>query len=396
MSSTKALMWKCSRKLITNSRLKFFLSRRNKTEPVVEYCTTEDIIDICTYNHYPVIEKETAGSQYTDTSSDIYDTSEIEHEFEYGLYEDIVKTEQLWADLKRADEVDKENKKLRDLEFYNFPLEHFSEAGKVANLGDPHLRNAANTELYELEQRAIQMTSQNNADENTSHETDDNSSSDDDTDQNDIYKADENSSPIEVSHVQEQNANNSSAKHDSNNTLHKKVYGPTYVPYIEDGQKILLPQTTDMSRKENLKLLYHTNPEGLCDDECQSLEQSYLDSETFHYMHETSTKHVLVQGVYVGTASPLIADIKTDPYSVITYTDDNMLTGTYDNTHDIPIFVDNGTTFNIMPTHFYDKAYYLHHLPREKAEITNIATGNGSVKTHFWIDVLLNIQGCFL
>ena len=151
-------------------------------EPVVEYCTTEDIIDICTYNHYPVIDKETAGSQYTDTSSDIYDTSEIEHEFEYGLYEDIVKTEQLWADLKRVDEIDQETKKLRDLEFYNFPLEHFSEAGKVANLGDPHLRNAANTELYEFEQRAIQMTNQTNADENTSQETDDNSSSDEDND----------------------------------------------------------------------------------------------------------------------------------------------------------------------------------------------------------------------
>ena len=42
--------------------------------------------------------------------------------------------------------------------------------------------------------------------------------------------------------------------HDDN-TLRKKVYGPTYVPYNEDGQKLLLPQTTDMSRKDNLKLL---------------------------------------------------------------------------------------------------------------------------------------------
>ena len=134
-----------------------------------------------------------------------------------------------------------------------------------------------------------------------------------------------------------------------------------------------------MSQKENLKLLYNSHTDGLCEDKNESLRQSYIDLETFHYMHETSTKHVLVQGVYVGTASPLIADIKTDPYSVITYTDDNMLMGTYDNTYDIPTFVDNGTTFNIMPTHFYNKVYYLHHLPKEKAEITNIATGNGSV-----------------
>ena len=45
-----------------------------------------------------------------------------------------------------------------------------------------------------------------------------------------------------------------------------------------------------------------------------------------------------------------------------------MLTGTYDNTHDISIYVDNGMTLNIMPTHFYQKAYYLHHLPKENAQ----------------------------
>ena len=318
-------------------------------EPVVEYCRSDDIIDICTYNHYLVIQKDTAGSQYTNTTGDVYDTAEIEHEFEYGLYEDVIKTEQLWADLKRADEVDKESKHLRDLEFYNFPLEHFSDAGKIANKGDPHLLNAANCELYELEEHAIQMTDKVHADENTSADTDDSSSCDDNYDQNEPENADGNSSPIEVSHVQQNHdGTRSHIKHHNESTIHKKVYGLTYIPYPEEGQKILLPQTTDMSRKENLKLLYNSHPEGQCEDEHESLEQSRIDSETFHYMHETSTKHVLVQGVYVGTASPLIADIKTDPYSVITYTDDSILTGTYDNTHDIPIYVDNGSTFNIM------------------------------------------------
>ena len=131
----------------------------------------------------------------------------------------------------------------------------------------------------------------------------------------------------------------------------------------------------------------------MCDTKYDSLEQGTLDTETFSYSHETITKHVLVQGVYVGSASPLIADIKTEPYSVITYTDDGMLTGTYDNTHDIPIYVDNGTTLNIMPTNFYDKAYYLHHLPKENTAAQTIHTGNGPVKTHFWIDIVLNVQG---
>ena len=175
--------------------------------------------------------------------------------------------------------------------------------------------------------------------------------------------------------------------HDEN-TLCKMVYGPTYVPYNEDGQKLLLLQTTDMSRKDNLKLLYNSLPEGMCDNEYESLEQAVNDVETFQYSHETSTQHVLVQGVYIGSASPLIADIKTQPYSMLTYLDNGMMTGTYDNTHDIPIYIDNGSTLNIMPTHFYDNAYYLHHLP--------ILTGNRPVKTHFWIDVLLNVQGCMI
>ena len=180
--------------------------------------------------------------------------------------------------------------------------------------------------------------------------------------------------------------------HDDN-TLHKTVYGPMYVPYNEDGQKLLLPQTTDMSSKDNLKLLYNSLPEGMCDNEYESLEQAINDVETFQYSPKTSTKHVLVQGVYVGSASPLIADIKTQQYSVLTYMDDGMMTGTYDNTHDIPIYVDNGSTLIIMPTHFYDKAYYLHHLPKAPTGAQIIHTGNSPVKTHFWIDILLNVQG---
>ena len=49
-----------------------------------------------------------------------------------------------------------------------------------------------------------------------------------------------------------------------------------------------------------------------------------------------------------------------------------------------------------MPTHFYEKAYYLHHLPKEHDTIRMIHTGNGPIKMRFWIDLLLNIQGCML
>ena len=222
-------------------------------------------------------------------------------------------------------------------------------------------------ELYEIEKRAIQIDTEKYEYDNSSGRTDDTNSSqraengytskraddyysqraddyysqraddDDDNDENDIVKT-------QVSHVQlPKNGEKYHVNHDEN-TLRKMVYGPTYVPYNEDGQKLLLQQTTDMSRKDNLKLLYNSLPEGMCDNEYESLEQAVNDVETFQYSHETSTKHVLVQGVYIGSASPLIADIKTQPYSMLTYLDNGMMTGTYDNTHDIPIYIDNGST----------------------------------------------------
>ena len=204
----------------------------------------------------------------------------------------------------------------------NFSLEQFSDAGKVANEGDPHLKAAADTELYEIEKRAIQIDTEKYENDNSSGRTDDTNSSQraedeynsqraDDDDENDILQT-------EVGHVQlPKNGEKHHDNHDEN-TLRKMVYGPTYVPYNEDGQKLLLPQTTDMSRKDNLKMLYNSLPEGMCDNEYESLEQAVNDVETIQYSHESSTQHVLVQGVYIGSASPLIADIKTQPYSMLT------------------------------------------------------------------------------
>ena len=72
----------------------------NFQEPVVEYCEPEQVIDICSYNHYPVLDKSSPKQEKHNDDKDIYDTSELEHEFEYGIYEDVLKTEQLMAELK--------------------------------------------------------------------------------------------------------------------------------------------------------------------------------------------------------------------------------------------------------------------------------------------------------
>ena len=148
----------------------------NFQEPVVEYCELAQVIDICSYNHYPILDKSDPNQENGNHDNDIYNTSELEHEFEYGMYEDVLKTEQLMAELKRIDEAETENQKLRDVQFENFPLEQFSDAGKVANEGDPHLKLAADTELYNIEKRAIQIDINPHGYDNSSENADDNSS----------------------------------------------------------------------------------------------------------------------------------------------------------------------------------------------------------------------------
>ena len=175
-----------------NILLKMKKMQPNFQEPVVEYCEPDQVIDICSYNHYPVLDKSNEGQEHHNNDNDIYDTSELEHKFEYGIYEDVLKTEQLMAELKRIDEAKKENKKVRDLEFKDFPLEQFSEAGRIANEGNPHLKAAADTELYDLEKRAIEMDIDKHEYENSSENTDDTSSPH--ADDNSSQSTDDNSS----------------------------------------------------------------------------------------------------------------------------------------------------------------------------------------------------------
>ena len=165
----------------------------NFQEPVVEYCEPDLVIDICSYNHYPVLDKSSQKQEQHNDDNDIYNTSELEHKFEYRIYEDVFKSEQLMAELKRIDEAEKENKKLRDVQFEDFPLEQFSDAGRVANEGDPHLKAAADTELFDLEKRAIQIDIDKHEYKNSSDNTDDNSSPH--ADDNSSRPADDNSSP---------------------------------------------------------------------------------------------------------------------------------------------------------------------------------------------------------
>ena len=113
-------------------------------EPGLEYCEPQQVLDICSYNHYPALEKDENAKCEHNSDNDIYDTTELEHEFEYGIYEDIVKTEELMAELKRIDEEEKEQNKQRNIKLDHFPLEQFADIGKIENEGDPSKGSRSN------------------------------------------------------------------------------------------------------------------------------------------------------------------------------------------------------------------------------------------------------------
>ena len=48
----------------------------NFQEPGVEYCEPDQVIDICSYSHYPIHDKTSEGPEQHNDDNDIYNTSE--------------------------------------------------------------------------------------------------------------------------------------------------------------------------------------------------------------------------------------------------------------------------------------------------------------------------------
>ena len=314
---------------------------------------------ICSYNHYPVKDDDTKSGLI---HNDVYNTDELTHEFEYGLFEDIIKSEQLMADLKQIDEYEASIQEQLNNEFDYFPLKEFNNAGVIPNENDPGLKLAADAELFEIEQQVMQQ------------------------------QPDEKRAP-KVSHMHHQHDSDSTKNHYYHHV--HTVNCPVYVPYNDEKQEVLLPLTAEMSRKENAKALY--NDENFNEWKADSyFDDSITDTETFSYGHYDGPKQIMVQAVYLGNYSRLCADIKGEGYSMIDYDPDGSLEGIYDNTYKIPMFVDNGTTVNLMPTAFYEQDTFLHHLPKHDATGEIIRTGNGTINAHFWTDIQINVQGYLL
>ena len=255
------------------------------------------------------------------------------------------------ADLKQTDEYEQTLNEQMNQEFDNFPMEEFKEVGVVINNEDSELKLDTQAELYTLEQQVLQQQQQEKHAQTVSH----------------MHK-----------------------QHDKVSTQDESYYHvhtincPVYVPYNDEKQEILIPSTTEMSHKKNARALF--NDENI--DEWNTdpyFDEINTDTETFTYAHYDGPNQVMVQAVYIGNYSRLCADIKGERYSMIDYDPDGSLEGIYDNTYKIPMYVDNATTVNLMPTTYYEQATFLHHLPKYDATGETICTGNDTIAAHFWI-----------
>ena len=126
----------------------------NEQLPEVVQTSDEQVHYICSYNHYPIKDDDIKSGLI---HNDVYNTDELTHEFEYGLFEDIIKSKQLMADLKQIDEYEASIQEQLNNEFDYFPLKEFKNAGVIPNQNDPGLKLAADAELFEIEQQVLQQ-----------------------------------------------------------------------------------------------------------------------------------------------------------------------------------------------------------------------------------------------
>ena len=133
------------------------------------------------------------------------------------------------------------------------------------------------------------------------------------------------------------------------------------------------------------------------DSQNELLAHEVTDSETFMYKSKmTGDSTPMVEAVFFDTSKVIKVLFDGDMYAQMEYNVGGNLTAMYKNELEIPAFIDNGTSVNVLPKAFYDKHKILHTLPKVSANKQHIMTGNSAILAYFWIDIPLEIQGIYL
>ena len=95
--------------------------------------------------------------------------------------------------------------------------------------------------------------------------------------------------------------------------------------------------------------------------------------------------------MYFTGNSDTVTKINHIPFQTIVYNNNGMFTAKFMNDTPIKIFIDNGATPSILPLRTYNKFPILHTYPRAESN-TPIHTGEGLIKSHFWLEILLKLD----
>ena len=118
------------------------------------------------------------------------------------------------------------------------------------------------------------------------------------------------------------------------------------------------------------------------------------DAETFQYCDNMKDNNIpMVEAAYFTTKKAQKVVFDGEMYAVINYTEGGRLKAIYKNELEIPTAIDNGANVNVLPKAYYDQHRELQELPKIKANMPPIMTGNGMIPAYFWIDIPLEIQG---
>ena len=95
--------------------------------------------------------------------------------------------------------------------------------------------------------------------------------------------------------------------------------------------------------------------------------------------------------MYFTSNTDTVTKINHILYQTIVYNENGMFTAKLMNDTPVEIFIDNGATPSILPLHTFNKFPILHTYPKTESN-TPIHTGEGLIKSHFWLEILLKLD----
>ena len=165
-----------------------------------------------------------------------------------------------------------------------------------------------------------------------------------------------------------------------------------YMPIIEEHHGVMFANSSKDINNTSLPHILSN-----MDNHEELLVHEVNDTETFTYRSQMAGNNTpMVEAIYFDTDKVKKVLFDGEMYAQFDYDEGGNLKAMHKNELEIPAFIDNGASVNVLPEAFYDKHKILHKLPKVSANMQPIMTGNGAIPAYFWIDLPLEIQGIHL